>query len=975
MPMNMDTSRSLRRLIRRLLAPGSDFDALRELLNLEFRCLDARELTDSATISDFLNTLAALPGAGDYIHFVGTHCAYFLLHNASLMHVGASPIARLNTLRDVIGALNAAVHGRQCHTDELSDGRIIASVSSFVDVIDARRIGDVPQPVPWPLSTFVCIDEIIRDAYAAYWLESMQPMATAAMESATDSTIGIIHRWLAATYAKHLLPKCTGNEKITVRATNTQQELARDLIMHHSALFESSGTEAMSTLLPLSKLRAMQVLHVYVDSANTDNAHVVDMPDVNTVLTFRDEDLNDSAATQRLFLLDYVIEALCHGVSHSCTHETVENFLRRATSALHELGNLVARSADVPRYSLSAVVGTRDALQSVGLGEQQCVNVRAALVASRGNYTRLQMAPWNGLREFLHLVDDVTQFAAYFYECLQHCSPTGSDHRAISEVLHRANVERNGVSATLGETFHRNEIDCFSETFGATSLGIGYGVEPPWKLPDALRIFVIQPPVGDIERLSTMLPSGLTRTMFWVQMHRLWNITAPVVTNVTVSNTAEPGDHISVTPDDITKFCKHIQVGDTEYDVSMVKNSVFATEFIRGHIHPMLHGILANEMQRNRAMFQLRWLITFAAEHAHWLQRIRRPLTLAYLEIVDITQQGGQPGTFLDLLDHFHEAANCIREVVPGATYPTAFLARMFTLHYGERARTISIVARHLMRDILETLEALYMPARLAAMLCHSHLNFEPLARVISIPTTASAPLRVPISIMCDTIAALEGACHQVAVSLGQLAPRLRAAHVDALALADDTERIRNHPLGIESPQPDGRELAKLLLACMKRYARAVRIVNDTCGCSLMRHFAVLYEPELLPTHTVQRVLQFVEGHDDPAIFSDSLEQPIPVHSIKTKPCTHDVHDWATFTAEDITAIRAICPQFPMLDDPVNVSNAADAIKRPYTASYDERSIEVNWDQYEHTVYLASDKDPPIHLSTINSLSDAILGK
>ncbi|ARW78125.1 tegument protein UL37 [Common bottlenose dolphin gammaherpesvirus 1 strain Sarasota] len=980
----MESITSLAKVTKKLLTANTDFDRLKVLLNLESRVLPARELLRPDTVSHFLNSLVI--NEGDYVKFVKGHVAYFLLRIASfqdhahtteadgqetppqtdpggdreregrlLLRWGdraprtrlARDLHTLARLWDTLSSASADALPTECVHNNIQNKAVLDNIQIFIQQLADWRPEDKPPVADNVLRTFACVEELTHEVYLTHWQSLTHFDFSAEFKDAhAREPVSHLHRWLVANYYAQLYSPDDATAAYDI------QKLAADLVIEHQELFITPPNFSESAFaLPASKTRALEILQAYIApraDAGAIHSKNGESFEPGLFLTFGDAEL-DSAPSAHLFLLDFVAEALCHCQSYACSDRAVEDFLTRAVHSLRLLGDTIQTQCANASFSRRRVIRTHHALLRAGLSETNCARFSAIMLmsptrprpdeeaaghASSGSPFRDACAKWPHFEEFIQLVHQITLFASYFYLCLRHCSPTSIGFRETAPILQQAEIEQSPEAA-------RNRVHALAWLL-------------PWTLADVLRIFLPSPPMPIFNEVSRQLSSDLVRSFFWINVKRNWGVSfAP---DVIPKDRALAPVPASITEEQVEKYCTCLNIGDTIFNPAFTTHPHFVPAFIKSTVYPTLYKILTNNLQRNRALFYLRWLITFAAEDSPGLERIRRPLTLAYFQMVDIgslKDSEKTAGSFADILDYLHEVFRIIHDVVPDATFPNNLPSFLFTLHYTPRTRKLLADAHRFAaaaRPILRTLTRLL---RVGSALCHSDVTYEAETRTVTLPVSDDAQsFSLPVEGLRTAAEVLEKTCAGALVALNQLTHDLHASYVELLALVGEIEHVAKHVIKINHGEPDVSVVTSTYLACFTQARRAVDLVTTSCCYSLTKHFRTIFEPELLPLSTTHAILEFSEERGDrPNTFLQSLEQPL---EMAHRPAQHAQRP--PLTPSDVDVLSDLIPD---LLDRAPSPRSTQAIKKQYTDTYDVIQISLDWNTHDHTVYVTA----PVTLS------------
>lgn len=929
----MNSYTTLERVTEKILDANSSLQKIKELVDLELITISIRDLSDPQKVTNFLNTLTNLEN--EYPAFIQAHPVYFLLKTASFQD--AMPLHDTDLL-DAIQLITLVIKTFKdlnlvspgVTPNLLSNTNIIAQLSQFISQLKNLKLNlSINVTPPSIIGTFKFIEELTFSFYLAHW--HIFPQLS--LPPLNPQNQSILEQWLLISYLvtfniPHNLPKVPNIKPLSKTLLTNNA----DLFIPISVVTETSLT------LPLAKERASEIfLTVNESITNIKNA---------PILGFRDVDLN-TLSIEYLFLYDFIFEGLCNNKVYSCTRPVIEGFLKKCLKFLTNLTNFIqTTSSNKNSLSLSEIESIRLKFTSCGLTQNSCNAFRTMLNISQFNSS----ISWKNFTTVFQLLDQVTLFAKYFFDCLYKCSPTSISFRATREIIHSAYVEQSSFSS-----WHAN--NSMEQT-------------PNWPIPPLLKIFVPKPPEKELTVIFKTMKSNLMRSLFGISVRRNWGLNK--IYQMAKNNVDVKSKDISqktANKKQVQKFCDSLEVGDTEYSLEIVQSQYFAPEFIKTKIIPIMQTILSNNVSKHRILHKMRWLIIFAFDDALGLYQIRRPLSLAYFQLTDIYSQNMTNVSMSNLLDNFQEVNTIIKELVPDAPQlPINFLSHIYQLIYSPIALTQIEAANYFLREADPVLDGLWHMVRVSFILCHTKYNYVSTGKFLELPVADGAGvLKIQLDVFMETIKIIEHSVHEALVILAQMSQDLHKSYVTCLAILEKNQSLINHPLEINVSEPNFEKIRETLLECFKKYRDVLSLVSSSCCYSLTKHFSFLFEPDLIPEITIQKILNFSEDTDNPNMFIDSIQQPLDTSQVEP-PTT----SWPELTQFDVNTLKEVYHMFPSPDTP---SQITPSIKLYYTDTVNVPKITLDWDKFSHSDYIPQE-DQQFNFShiTTKSLEQTITG-
>ncbi|AJG42990.1 tegument protein U30 [Harp seal herpesvirus] len=889
-----------KKITQRLLDAETSIKKTRELVELEIKSLSLEDLTDSAAISNFLNTLSST--SEDYLKFAYTYPVFFLLRVCSL----PKPIHTTPSLADYIQLLQRVHQSFQkvsfppeaSPSALISNKSLLASLQQFAEHLKSLTLTATPFFVPIP-DVFICfkwVEELVLLVYTSHW---ETPPSTQAPKL-NPSSAPILELWVYSLY----LAKCTQG----ANKPPNLKDVAKDLVKNNHGVFISlvSSSENLF-LLPLAKQQADAIFKVFDDSFD----HRAGTP----ILGFRDEDLK-KLNPEYMFLYDFVFEALFNNISHECSPGVVDTFLKKCNKFLNKFSHTIqSATTNKQPFSLKQIEGLRSVFAQHGFTESNCITFHNLLsIAHQNNHRR-----WPHITPLISSLHHIILFGNFFYQCLARCSPCSISYNFIDGLLRRASIEAQQ----------------------AIYLGI---LSPfPWTASSALRIFLPLVPEKELTDIALSIPSSFMRSLFEIAAQRDWKLPSLIKQHSSYKSSILTTETVSL--QEVKVFCKQLKIGDSQYPQSLTLHPQFAAEFTKSQVIPILTEIFENRVQKNLALMHIRWLITFAVEDSPGLFLIKRSLTLVYFELAHVFSNL-ETGSVYTLLQYVQDLWSTIEATTPNSPpIPVPFLSYVYRLAFTPLAVQHAEAPQLFVQEVSTLLQKTNMLTHLGFVFCHTPYKYNSQLKLMKMPlANTSKHLSVPIETFKSTIEVLEQSLKSSLTLLAQLYRHLNLAYLDCLSTIEKVQEICKHPIKIDTANPNFNLIKDSYLQCIKRYHAIVSQSSQSCCFNLTSHFEFLFQPDMLPIETAQQILAFSESTDNPEVFLQSIEQPLDADPPAVLPTTG-----ISFTLEDLAALKELVESFPTPSNPA-VKN--HSIKLYYTDTYDVARPQIDWEKHSSGVFV-----------------------
>nr|CAC84360.1 hypothetical protein [Saimiriine gammaherpesvirus 2] len=887
----------LTELTKNLEAASNELLKTKILMDMELNYLSIEQLESAQNITDFLNILKQT--SSQYSTFIHQNFLFYLLKLStfSTLNYDLESIKQymniLNNVCDVATTIHAASSSNFLNNQTVINHikQYITSNATFTGLLEPI----VPNNV---ISTFRCVEEVVHVCFQCYWHFPFQAQIP-------QIPNGALEKWLLTQHFKFL--------NLDYTAFSSLKDQATHLITHEKHLFVPLSSSEYSLTLPLAK---NQALNIYT-SFTTNTITRSNVP----VLGFSAKELTD-ATPELFFLYDFIIEALYHEHSYNVPQNIIEQFISKNTQFMTELCDTIQIKCSNKSLTSSEIRHIKELLESCGLTEECCHRLQTSVLISNVSFTSNS---WKGYETFISLINQLVLFSDFFYKCLFYFSPTSIGHSKITEIL-------NTVSAIESETLsHANKFS--------------------WKLANMLSFFIPKAPSKIILETYTHISPYLMKSAFSIWAKKTWNYTWLDATSPHPTQTHTFKHAPVISQSEVQKYCENLQLGTTEYDSRIVNSHLFAEEFITHHIIPTLTAILQNKVQKNRALFQLRWLIVFASDEAKGLYRIRRPLGLLYFQIIEIFHYSNAAAAILNVLDYLNEIQQLIQYYVPTYTTPIKFIQELFSIKYKPQSTELSKSIQKFITETETCVKDILPFIQLGTNMCNT--TYYHIENTYNINIQGQSPARLDTKALTDAIKAIQGLTKESWTTISQSYKELQTAYIQLATILETIEKISQHSIAIKVSNPNFIKLNNTFLQCFKKYNTIANLITNSHSFNLTRYFRQIFEPELIPITTVQKILNFNDETDDPQPFLDSLSQPLYSHTNAPKK--------SELTSEDFNRLLEFAnPAF---------ETAPSSIKLHYSDTFNTPQVNINWKTYEQTTYIA---DSPAEIQFTHLTSDIL---
>ncbi|AAC58110.1 tegument protein [Alcelaphine gammaherpesvirus 1] len=926
----MENKRSLLKITQNIQNVTSKLAKLREILDLEMKMIDATELCNQQLVVKFLNSLPQEQGG--LIEFVTTHYVYFLFKNCTLSpqflergteheEVVSKCLHLLKSAVECMSQITSDLFGCQ-GSGLLSNRNILSELQLFLTWAQNvnRNSTELTSLPTTPVQTFLCAEEIMSLLYLSKLYNTIPSVQ---FNMPNFQTMGVLEQWTISLYTSTVgLP--TGPYQLP-NAT----ELACALVSRHADLF-ISPTHVSQPLLtfPFAKKRANLIFQSYLNNPQAS------ITETGPLVQLREADLQ-TLDTTFFFLYDYIFEALSNNQAYSCSAATVNNFIARCVDSLTDLGSNLLEASTASRGPSNNIDAFKGFLLRAGLTEKNCSDFKTLLLLNKSNgHTQ-----WKQFPKLLRLVTQLTLTAHYFYACLQQYSPTSLARCKITDTLKMAAAEQMVEYQASGSGKQSKPFE--------------------WTIPGILSFFIPQPPTELLQVMSDNISSPYMQSFFWISAHRAWQLKPHTILQRELSPTPLPSSPCN--EEDVKKYCREIQVGDTAYQLNIVKCDTFELEFIKTHAFPILQNIFSMDLHIHRAMVQLRWLITFAADAPPFLSTLRKPLILLYFQINDIISQNRVDTSFINMLDYTKDVLTAVQEAVPSAEFSPNLINYLFLTHFSSSLKILMDTVNEFVTETTTVAESVASLARVGATICHSVFSFNTRNDTLEFPIAGENGdeiFQISVPAFKSTVANLQQNCYDVIVLLNESSRELHASYLDLQVISSDIDSMRNHSIKFDHASLNFKGMKDFYIKCFALQNKLASKIANTCCYSLTRRFAPLFEPELISLQTVENILNFSDTVDDPSVFLSGINQPM---GCVPPNCQQGAVE--KLSKQDVLDIRELAPDFT--EGASSAPANATVIKHNFTGTFDKVSIDLDQSSL-NTEFTFADKE--YNLRTLRQL-------
>lgn len=945
----MANLKKLEKITQKLKCEISALGKLKELMEIEFRFILITDLTSANRVHGFLNALFS--DQGEYATFVKEYPLFFLLKSATfnmqlpldLKSEGVTLTLRL--LNEAMSPLANRLPGDP--SNPLSNVNIFSELNSLTQRVQSAGSSD-PSSLPTfseIISSFRFVEEIIFSIYHAHW------NVISYADFQNEIFVSPLEEFLITSYL------ADNGLALTPAMRDRFVSIAGRVLERRALFVPVSDTSETFLTLPISKQRTGELLTVA-----GHNDRDPESQKLWPVLSFDDSVLT-SIPPEKTFFYDYILEALRKGEAFTSSVETVNLFLQNGiTFIISEMGEflrlILSRTAKTkpPLDFLTlfqTVTEIRDKLFHWGLTQKTCAMYRTILLL---NATPLKVQ-WENYNEFFQLVDQVSLFGAMFYNLLSDCSPTSISRNHILKKRKYALAQFSDNNNTLWQQPPRSHEAPLTRA-----------------LTGIIRLFAIKVPEECLNKITNAIPTHIARITHAAIVRKQWGFRVVVseegrgeLAGYEALGGGGGGpreDHLPPNNREVESYCQNLQLGNMAYDKRYVSNVHFHKAFLKTQACPILQNIFSNRVQKNRALFQLRWLATFATAHNTSLDPFRTALTDFYLSVKDIFDSNSENVIFTDILDSFELIVHELKPCTADFEFPTLLLEELFHRQYRTASFTLLDSISRFLKDCDPILEGIVHTIKLGGKLCHSHFNYELGSANIKLQTKRDT-LEFQVQELKTLISNLEKTIREALTVLIQMTSDVHQSYVVLLEILAQLDGLKAHRIKFNLINPNFNHIHKIFMILFEKFRMIVDIIKSSCTYSLTQHFSVLFQPGLIEIDTIKTIINFTGNIEDTEIFMQSLGQPIQekVEIGTNGPAA--AHHQIQLDEDDVEQIKELIT----LTGP-----SQGVIKRNYSASLNNNRhpLKIDWDDFNNSVYLSEDSSLKFKILSFSEILNSI---
>lgn len=946
--MAVNNIKELSKVTERLAGENNALARLKEFLEIETRFILLSELSDRETVENFLNTL--FKTHGEYGTFIKTYPLFYLLKSGTFS--SELPL-RFKSQNEISSALQRlldcareiAAQNTEAEASPISNGAIVSRLEKFLTELPTVLSHDLDRLLLQDLDilqTFRFVQEIVYSGFFDYWSQPPDiDLGSLLNPTSALEKFFILH----FSYENHLR---TGNEGGLVEELRAS---ARELLTGMSdAFIPVDGSSATFLTLPVSKQRTGDVLrfaeidppwYTGGDSANDRPQGHQTWP----IFSFNEEILTTVRA-EHLFFYDFIIDALSRGETYGCSTTVVDAFFQKTSAfIIHEIGGFLGLLKVRRREEIRTLDMIRRKMTEWGLTEKSCTVYRTIILLA----SPPGEIPWPHYGEFMQLLSEIVTFGNIFYHLLPDVSPTG--------------ISRNILKRKTSEALTR--LSAASRTGGAYVDTSDY--LRPFLTP-IFKCFTVHPPVKVLVRALNEIRSSVVRTNELAIIRRVWGAETTERLKKKLTATEPPSvtkgtPKVKISSKQVEAYCRGLEVGTTmTHDENMTRSKYFAKHFTSLQIRPALLAILNNSLTKSRALFTLRWLVTFAAADSPSLLQIREKLTDLYFFIKDITEESSPEQIyFSSLIDVVWDLYGEIRQGGGGdgqhpdaAEVPTALLESLFTKQYGHLAPSLWAPLHKFKEDSHSILEGLLQLIDLGAVLCHRRFEYELETGVIKIETLhrENAVIRLSVSEFQLLITNLEKTTQEGCAMLNQMGQEVQQAYITLLEILNQVDALNAHPIKLTNKSPDFPLIRTQFLTLFEKLNKLREAISKSCSYSLTRRFSELFLPKHIGPKTVKEILA-ADGREDLKRLTRAVTDAVPERG--------EVAADSAEGRQPLISLPLNESQTEQLLELIHITTTTQRdppIKLSYSSRLNShRPLEIDWTEYARSEYLAEDDE------------------
>ncbi|AZB49162.1 tegument protein [Vombatid gammaherpesvirus 1] len=935
----MDNKKTLQYITDRL-REDDDVHTLRLLFEYEMSTSNVNMIDSAQTLHNFLNSLSTKKM--EHFRNIRANYVFFILKALSLDIDGrwhgvdfTKKDQRWQFLVKIYDMLiNYAKTDCGAMVGRFTNLDLLGKVDAYLKDLDTYDIQhDIPPDPHRDIKYFLCIEEIYHASYVGYW-KSISPKGGYTIQLKGQN---VLHRWLIMEYgSKHGL-------MVPINKGETLETLAAKVLERRELFATGLAYRSDLDAFPIARMRVKEI----VTSVTSGGTHI--SLDFMPILIFTSEDLK-STDVSKLFVYDFVLEALMNGISHGCSHEEVTDFLNRGILSLEELIEQIIQVATRPNAAHDVILHVKRILLTSGISLSTSTIVRGLIrvIPTSHEYS------WGNMQRFYDLVDEVSLFGLFFFKCLKHASPTSISFYEMMDLMKEYTSERKA------RVKHRDNV-CPEEFDGMI----------------VLNSLIPRPDLVTYEAFSDFLPSNLMRIMFWSYINRRWHLDAIPDKHITVCGVQPVAPSDSIPEDEVSAYCRRLIIGTGDYDMNIVRSRFFAEKFIKHKVVPILQKIMANTLRKNSMIFQLKWLLLFAVEDVVGLNLFRYRLTLFFYELLPLMTHDSR-ASFVLMLKYWADINSLLEEHVGGVSFSPSLFEFLFTSTYTTLVGHLMTESRHFNDSVGVILDKATEILKLGHAMCHTNMVYDHASSEITLPISGQGEIGSHITLdnvtFQNILSYLEDSCQEYLMDLrNRFNQRLHIAYVKLLTMVEDLRFLDRYHMTINIQPVNITELENMYVRNFRVFYKAGRLFTDCCAANLKRRCRDLMEPKLIDEQILQKIILLSEdadtGREDDGkvkLFIEEIKEPLMKLG--------NTHEAAKTGLGAMNNEQAI-----LLRELVNrkgASNNAPSQRElfQYTDRVNVEAMNINWKAYNRSEYQSIKRDLTYILVNVRDVLDGTHG-
>lgn len=887
--------------LQKLTEELSKSKTLFEKIKLFLDANAARLLVNSITLEDldnFLNSLARQDN--ELFTFIKSNTVFFLLYLCTFDDVKEYTINEaIHTLKNIISTL-------QLHVNK-TEGSIETGLLSNTTILRDGTLY-LEQVSTETLSTNIpnlpdscksfTVFEQVHHLLYNVVLTSL-PIDGFNIPTSTN----IYHTWFLTSYEDSIISEHDIDLKL----------MADKTISSYRHLFISPNNLTQSH--KIARLRTQEIYtHLNISSPSQTDLPLISF-DVNDLIHI-------PPRSQLIFA--HIIESILLNTIPSNEITSIEKFIMESYETIMSILSQIRHIASSDSILTIKLVSIKQILMSHGLSYARTEEYDSLMRMS--SHKQIQGLYGDSLKEFHSLLENLVTFCLDFYTCLLNISPTSISHRQLSYSIVPDHKHARSPTLSLSSNI-------FSFIFP----------KPPTNILNTIY--------GDIL-------SSIMRSMYVSWVNRHWGIEIQDTCILPV----DIGPQKDVSPETVVRFCKQLAIGTLDYDKDIVQHRSFYQNFIKFVIAPTLKGIFSKMFTRNRAMFQLRWLLIFAIEDAAILQPIRRPIAMLYFEIQDILHGNNSSVSFYNILDHVASIEKIIVQHDQDFTVPTDFLLDLLMLdtaapyyHAYESVTGITTRVELLVKEIIPKV-------KVANTLCNTVHIYDQTSNSFSIHRLQGHTLTFHINTFKDVLQDLGSNFDKFTETLQDSEYELQEELKTVRSYIAQLIKCKNHSIKISIDIDVWNQLKNTFLGLLSKISNISFMLSKCCINHLKQKFHMMFSEDIISPALLYQITQDSSNEDTLAKIVDShlLIESTDLEINETKlPIT--VSD------DDIKLIQATYPEITEKNKMYETQSMSHK-RVPYTNSYDTPTLDINWTTVASTDHVVTKLDCPFTIVNLQDL-------